>query len=359
MIAGHPFQPRRHTLRKALISALVSTFVLAAAPSASALPDGTRVQTYQGNLSAPIDMAWVRGTNKIFFTEKNTGKVRVMEGRRLLDQACVNLDVNGNGERGALGIALHPRFKQNGFLYVYYTNASPLENRVDRFTVRSNRCRNRKNIVTAPAGSGTNHNGGQIEFAGGKIYVSVGDAADPALAQNTSSKAGKILRVNPNGSVPDGNPFDNTVWAYGIRNPFGLAHKPGTTKIYETENGPECDDEMNIIKKGRNYGWGPGYDCGTAGVGSNPTPPEVRWSNIIVPTDLGWYSGKLKALRGLLGGDYGQGRIHRFPMNDRGTNVRKDQVVYNGGDAITDVAEGPGRWLYFLTTNAIKRVVRR
>jgi glucose/arabinose dehydrogenase len=345
-------------LRKALIPVLVSAFVLTAAPAASALPNGTKVQTYQGNLSDPIDMAWVRGTNKIFFTEKNTGRVRVMEGRRLLDQACVKLDVNPDGERGALGIALHPRFEQNGFLYVYYTNASPLENRVDRFTVRSNRCRNRENIVKAPAGSGTNHNGGQIEFAGGKLYVSVGDAADPGTAQNTNSKAGKILRVNPNGSVPDGNPFNNSVWSYGIRNPFGLAHKPGTTKIYETENGPECDDEMNIIKKGRNYGWGPGYNCGTAGVGSNPTPPEVRWSNIIVPTDLGWYSGKLKALRGLLGGDYGQGRIHRFTTNDRGTNVRNDQVVYNGGAAITDVAEGPGRWLYFLTQNAIKRVVR-
>ena len=346
-------------LRKALIPALVSAFVLTAAPVASALPNGTKVQTYQGNLSDPIDMAWVHGTNKIFFTEKNTGRVRVMEGRRLLNQACVRLDVNAQGERGTLGIALHPRFKQNGFLYVYYTNASPLENRVDRFTVRSNRCRNRKNIVTAPAGSGTNHNGGQIEFAGGELYVSVGDAANPALAQNTQSKAGKILRVNPNGSVPEGNPFDNSVWSYGIRNPFGLAAKPGTSKIYETENGPECDDEMNVIVRGRNYGWGSGYDCGTAGVGPNPKPPEVRWSNIIVPTDLGWYSGKLKALRGLLGADYGRGRLHRFVMNDRDTQVRKDLIIYNGGTALFDVAEGPGRWLYFLTGDSIKRVVRR
>lgn len=346
-------------MRKAVAPTLVAMLVLAAAPTATALPSGTRVQTYQGNLSSPIDMAWVKGTNKIFFTEKNTGKVRIMEGQRLLDQACVKLDVNASGERGALGIALHPNFKQNHFLYVYYTNASPLENRVDRFTVRDNRCRDREGIIDAPAGSGTNHNGGQIEFAGGKLYVSVGDAAGPALAQNTSSKAGKILRINPNGSVPDGNPFNNAVWSYGIRNPFGLAHKPGTTKIYETENGPECDDELNIIKKGRNYGWGPGYNCGTAGVGNNPVPPEVRWSDVIVPTDLGWYSGKLKALRGLLGGDYGGGRIHRFPMNDRGTSVKKDQVIYNGGDSITDVAEGPGGWLYFLTQNAIKRVVKR
>lgn len=346
-------------MQKAVIAALSSVLVLSVAPSASALPDGTRVETYQGGVSSPIDMAWVRGTNKIFFTEKNTGRVRVMEGRRLVDRPCVTLDVASQGERGALGIALHPRFKNNGFLYVYYTNASPLENRVDRFTIRKDRCEDRKSIVTAPAGSGTNHNGGQIEFAGGKLYVSVGDAADPSTAQDTNSKAGKILRVDPNGSVPDGNPFDNAVWSYGIRNPFGLAHKPGTTRIYATDNGPECDDEMNIIKKGRNYGWGPGYECGTAGVGDNPVPPEIRWRQIIVPTDLGWYGGKLKAIRGLLGGDYGRGRIHRFPMNERGTNVKKDQVIYNGGAAIVDVAEGPGGWLYFLTQDAIKRVVKR
>lgn len=347
-------------MRRAVVPALVSALVLMAAPSAPALPNGTTVQTYERNVSAPVDMAWVRGTRRIFFTEKNTGRVRVMKGRRLLKRPCVNLDVASQGERGALGIALHPRFKKNHFLYVYYTNASPLVNRVTRFKVRKNRCRNPKLIVSGiSADSSGYHNGGQIEFAGGKLYVATGEAHDPAAAQNRNNKLGKILRLNPNGSIPSGNPFNNEVWSYGHRNPFGLAHKPGTRKVYQTENGPNCDDEMNIIKKGRNYGWGTGYRCGTSGVGDNPKPPEVRWSDVIVPTDLGWYSGKLKAIRGLLGGDYGRGRIHRFTMNKRGTKVRKDQIIYNGGSAITDVAEGPGRWLYFLTQNAIKRVVKR
>ena len=347
-------------MRKTIIPALVCALALLLVPTASALPNGTRVRTYQGNLSFPIDMAWVRGTNKIFFTEKNSGRVRVMKGRRLLNRACVDLDVASQGERGALGIALHPKFKSNHFLYVYYTNASPLTNKVTRFTVRNNRCRNATDIVSGiSAASSGYHNGGQIEFAGGKLYVATGEAHDPAQAQDRNNKLGKILRLNPNGSTPNGNPFGNEVWSYGHRNPFGLAHKPGTSKIYETENGPSCDDEMNVIIKGRNYGWGTGYQCGTAGVGLNPKPPEVRWSEVIVPTDLGWYSGKLKAIRGLLGGDFGRGRIHRFTMNDRGTQVRNDQIIYNGGDPITDVAEGPGRWLYFLTQDAIKRVVKR
>lgn len=342
--------------RKAVIASVIFGVVATIAPPASALPRGTKVQTYQGNLPSPIDMAWVRGTKKIFFTEKHTGRIRVMAGRRLLARPCRDLSVGTEYEQGALGIALHPRFKRNHYLYVFYTDSSPVVNRVARFTVRNNRCRNKTNIITLPAAA--IHNGGQLEFAGGKLYISVGDVADPANAQNPTNRMGKILRVNPNGSIPKGNPFGNAVWSYGHRNPFGLAHKPGTTKLYETENGPHCDDELNVIVKGRNYGWGNGYDCGTAGVGATPKPPDVRWENVIVPTDLGWYSGRIKRLRGLLGGDWGQGRIHRFPLNDRGTKVRRDVVVYNGRGRVHDVAQGPGGWLYFLTENAIKRVVK-
>ena len=330
-------------------------------PIAGALPRKTAVRTYKSGLEFPVDMAWVKGTKKIFFTEKNTGKVRVMDGRKLLGRACVNLDVSPDGERGALGIALHPDYEDNHKLYVYYTNASPLENRVTSFVVRNNRCTSPDHIVTGLQTMGaTNHNGGQLEFVRGKLFVSTGEAADPTVAQDTGSRLGKILRYNPNGSIPNDNPFGagNPVWSYGHRNPFGLAHKPGTGKIYSSENGPSCDDELNFIVKGRNYGWGDGYDCGTAGVGTNPKGPIVRWSNIIVPTDPTWYRGRIKSLRGLLMGDFGNGDIHRFLMNDNRSAVRRDRIIYNGSSAIVDVATGPGRWLYFLTTSAILRVVK-
>ncbi|MDQ3963338.1 MAG: PQQ-dependent sugar dehydrogenase [Actinomycetota bacterium] len=343
------------------LALLVALVLLPLTPSATALPQGTRVETYKSGLAFPVDMAWVRGTKKIFFTEKNTGKVRVMRGKRLLGRACVNLDVSPDGERGALGITLHPKFKDNHKLFVYYTNSSPLENRVTSFVVRKNRCTRPNHIVTGLGTRGaTNHNGGQLEFAGGKLFVSTGEAADPAEAQDRDSRLGKILRYNPNGSVPNDNPFgpQNAVWSYGHRNPFGLAHKPGTTKIYESENGPQCDDEVNYIVKGRNYGWGPNYQCGTAGVGLDATPPIRRYSDIIVPTDMTWYTGKLKRLRGLLMGDYATGRLHRFVLNDANNDVREDRIVYDGSDGILDVARGPGGWLYFLTNSAIMRVVR-
>jgi aldose sugar dehydrogenase len=345
------------------IALLIACALLAFVPgSAPALPRRTKVQTYKSGLDFPVDMAWVPGTKKIFFTEKNSGKVRVLIGRRLLNRACVDLDVNASGERGALGISLHPRFKQNHLLYVYYTNASPVENRVTRFRVRNNRCRNPDHVVTGLRSSSGYHNGGQLEFVGGKLFVAVGESHEASEAQDQSSRLGKILRLNPGGSIPSDNPFgaNNPAWSYGHRNPFGLAHKPGTHRIWSSENGPTCDDELNHIVKGRNYGWGPGYNCGSNGVGLNPKGPEVRWSNSIVPTDVWWYRGRMKSLSGsLYMGAYGNGRLYRFVMNSRGTDVRRDRVIFDGDAPIVDVSKGPGGWLYFATTGAIRRIVPR
>jgi glucose/arabinose dehydrogenase len=345
--------------RAAVLALIVTMSVGALTPPASALPPNTTVQKYKMGLNFPVDMARAPGSKTIYFTEKNTGKIRVLRGRNLKGRACANLSVNSNGERGLLGIALHPNFKKTRYLYVYFTKANPLQHQVKRFTVRRNRCRDPKVTVGGLSASSSGyHNGGQIEFAGGKLYVSTGEQHNPALAQQTNNRLGKILRVNPNGSIPDGNPFNNAVWSYGHRNPFGLAHKPGTTKIYSTENGPSCDDEFNVIKKGRNYGWGNGYQCGTRGVGPNPKGPEVRWSNIIVPTDPTFYRGKMKSLSGdVYTGDFG-GHIRRMIMNRTDTRVRRQRIILSGQRGITDVMKGPGGWLYFATTNGIKRIVR-
>ena len=345
-------------LKATVLALVVAASLVSLAPSASALPPNAKVQKYKMGLNFPIDMALAPGSRTIFFTEKNTGKIRVLKGRNLRRRACATLNVNSTGERGLLGIALHPNFKRTRHLYVYFTKANPLQHQVKRFTVRKGRCRNPKVIVSGISASSSGyHNGGQIEFAGGKLYVSTGEQHNPGLAQQTNNRLGKILRLNPNGSVPAGNPFNNAVWSYGHRNPFGLAHKPGTTKIYSTENGPNCDDEFNVILKGRNYGWGSGYRCGTRGVGPNPKGPEVRWRNIIVPTDPTFYMGRMKSLRGdVYTGDFG-GRIRRLIMNQRDTRVRRERIILSGQSGITDVTTGPGGWLYFATTNGIKRIV--
>jgi glucose/arabinose dehydrogenase len=340
-----------------------------AAPPTNAATSATaagsfRVVRYQGRLDFPVDMAWVPGSKKLFFTEKATGKVRVMVRGRLLRRACVNLDVNAAGERGALGIALRSHFRSNHQLYVYYTNASPLENRVTRFTVIHNRCRRAKAIVRhLSASSSGYHNGGQLEFVHGRLFVTTGEAHDPANAQSLSTRLGKLLRLRPGGKIPRGNPLSkpgarSPIWTFGHRNPFGLTHKPGTRLLIESENGPSCDDELNRIEKGRNYGWGVNYQCGTRGVGPNPKGPLVRWTPTIVPTDPWWYRGRLKTLSGsVYMGDYSSGRLHRFHLDRTGRHVLSQSVIYNAPEGIVDVSKGPGGWLYFLTPTAIYRLV--
>jgi glucose/arabinose dehydrogenase len=344
----------------------------------ASLPPGTKVETYLGSLDFPVDMAWVPGSKRIFFTEKNTGKVRVVVDGVMRPDPCVNLDVASDGERGALGIALDPQWRQNKRLYVYYTydpNAvdvdPPPVNRVTRFEVVRNVCTNPVHVVPnipSPA-LGGHHNGGQLQFVAGKLFVSTGDGTHPSRAQNLNSLNGKILRYNPDGTIPADNPFDDTsgnptpVWSYGLRNPFGLGRRKGTELLFASDNGEDCDDELNRIDKGSNYGWGPSYDCDQP-VGPSPVAPLAQWGDptapddpVIAPTDLWWYEGPLTELSGdLYMGAFVSKKIYRMQVDDAGT-VADPEPIHTDGDFILDVSKGPGGWLYFMTHNAIKRIV--
>ena len=326
-----------------------------------ALSTKFKSQLYKGGLEFPVDLAWARGTEKVFFTEKATGRIRVLDGRTLVPRPCATVPASALGEQGTLGITLDPAFDDNGYLYVYYTNESPLENRVRRFTVDGDRCMQPKDIITGiPALDSTRHVGGQLEIVDDKLFVSVGDGySEPAEAQDESTPLGKVNRYNLDGSIPDDNPFgDSPAWSIGHRNPFGLAHNPETGRLYATENGADCDDELNLIEEGVNYGWGSGYRCGTDGVGDDPRGPLVAWTPPIVPTDPWFYTGVTEDLAGYLyAGDFGSGKLHRFVMNAEGTKVLEDEVVYDSPSQIVDVTEGPGGLLYYATPDGVYRFV--
>jgi aldose sugar dehydrogenase len=346
---------------------LLLTAVLAAwsatAARADALPPGTHVQTYLSGLNQVVDMAYVPHSRKLFFTEKDTGKIRVVLRGHLRSRACANLDVVSDGERGALGLALDPHYRANHWLYVYFTKRRPLENRVTRFTVDHNRCTHPHPIVTGLKTASGYHNGGQLFFLGGKLFVTVGESHDPGNAQDLHNRLGKILRYNPDGSIPSDNPSlggrVSAIWSYGHRNGFGLTAKPGTHRLYETENGPNCDDELNLIRRGRNYGWGNGYECGTRGVGPNPVAPLHRWSPTIAPTDPWWYTGRIHRMRGsIYMGDYNTGTLRRIRISRAGTSVRSVRSITTAPSGIIDVSNGPHGWLYFATLTTIYRIVR-
>ncbi len=164
------------------------------------------------------------------------------------------------GEGGLLGVALHPDYANNNFIYLYLTTQveSGLENRVERYEFINDTITNREVIIDGIKGA-SNHDGGRIEFGpDDKLYVTTGDAEVPSLAQDTNSLNGKILRINDDGSIPLDNPFGNSVWSYGHRNPQGLAWD-SQGRLWASEHGPSGaqtgNDEINLIGKGANYGW--------------------------------------------------------------------------------------------------------
>ncbi|HEV8452300.1 MAG TPA: PQQ-dependent sugar dehydrogenase, partial [Gaiellales bacterium] len=236
------------------VAALLLGVALAAPSQAHALTRGTHVEVFKRGLNQVVDMAYVPRSTKLFYTEKNTGAIRVIVAHRLLPTPCVTLDVVSDGERGALGLVLDPDYRTNHYLYVYFTKRSPLENRVTRFTVKNNRCTHAHPLITGIRSAAGYHNGGQLFFVGNKLFVTVGDNHDPANAQNLHTRLGKVLRYNRDGSIPRTNPIlggrRTAIWSYGHRNGFGLTAKPNTKRLYETENGPSCDDELNHIMKG-------------------------------------------------------------------------------------------------------------
>lgn len=164
--------------------------------------------------------------------------------------------VEAIGEGGLLGLALHPDFAQNNYLYLYFTYRNKngqILNKVVRYKYQDRLLSESKVIVDQIPGA-INHNGGRIKFGpDGFLYIATGDAQQPSLAQNTNSLAGKILRVTDEGQPAPDNPFNNLVYSYGHRNVQGLSWV--NSQLWATEHGSSGEDELNLIEKGKNYGW--------------------------------------------------------------------------------------------------------
>lgn len=167
-------------------------------------------------------------------------------------------DVEHIGEGGLLGMEISPDFDQNDQLFLYYTysTGNGIFNRVSRFTLKENTLRDEVYILDEIPGSRF-HNGGRLKIGPDKkLYITSGDAQDSNLSQDINSLAGKILRINLDGTIPEDNPFeDNPVFAYGLRNPQGLSWHPLSGDLFASDHGPNSQDEINLIQAGKNYGW--------------------------------------------------------------------------------------------------------
>ena len=257
---------------------------MATTPMAPAFAGGApsvRVVTV-AELEQPVGFTFAPN-GRIVYLERATGAVRSLDPRTGRDRLLHRITgVNSDGERGALGVALHPRWPREPWIYVYVSRApagGELRNQLLRLRIRDGRSVSRDVLLNSPIGGRANHNGGRVAFGpDGKLYVVIGDGGeDPGTAQTiVDEPRGKILRLNPDGSVPASNPFASPVWSFGHRNSIGFAFDPVTGRLWESENGPECNDELNRIVAGGNFAWGPSQDCGTPSDGRGHEPRRTR-----------------------------------------------------------------------------------
>jgi len=305
------------------------------------------------NLEFPVALAFAPD-GRIFFNEKNTGNIRVIQTGAILPTPFATVNIASYGEQGLLGITLDPNYATNGFLYVYYTysDGTLYHGRITRFTAKGNTGTSPTHLfdVTDPSPQSTNHNGGYLKFGPDrKLYVEVGEFANSQSSQDLTTYAGKILRMNPDGSVPADNPFPGSlVYAYGIRNSFGMDFYPNTHMLIETEAGPSTD-EINIIKAGANYGW---PTC--AGVCNDSTyeDPIVTFNPATTPTGIAYAS-----LGTFYFGEWNTGALKRLQLTPEGKVLSVDQVfaLSNSGAGIIAVERGPDGNIYFSTPTTIFR----
>lgn len=365
-------------MRQSRFALLVFVLVLAVVAAAmvyillSSPPSPPRTGSYAfdsrySNLNWPDALAFAPD-GRIFFAERLTGNLRIIRDGSLLPTPFYSLaNVDGSGERGLLGLALAPGFPQDPWVYSYYTHHDTangtFENRIVRVQAAGDSGTTME-ILLGGIPSATIHNGGVIAFGpDGKLWAVVGDGAVANSAQDLFTLTGKVLRMNPDGSVPSDNPFVGNastnpyVYTYGHRNMFGIAFHPATRAAYVTENGPTDSDEVNLLMPGGNYGWPI-----VRGIAHTPPyiDPILAYTPVIVPTNAVFYTGSVYGLLegDLLFGDYANHRLHVLklapPNYDAVTN---DSIVASVPSGIVGVAQSPDGDVWVTTASAMYRLI--
>lgn len=305
-------------------------------------PSSPNVETVVTGLDTVWELAW--GEEGRLYLAERAGRVSVWDGEKL--QVLGSLPVVESGESGLMGMALDPDFPQSPSLYVCYTHDEngPLENRVERLRLDDDQLV-RDGILLDGMDGASIHDGCRLGFGpAGALFVTMGDAGNAAAAQDRESLNGKVLRVHPDGSIPEDNPFPGSpVFTLGHRNPQGLDIRPGTDDVYISEHGPDTDDEINRLIPGGNYGWP--EVLGTEEV-SGFEPALWSWTPTIAPADIAFLDAATLYLNTLKASE-----LHRLTL-DREGRIVADEVVLEGFGRLRSMAMGPdGRCLYIGTSN--------
>ncbi|MFJ2031954.1 PQQ-dependent sugar dehydrogenase [Streptosporangium sp. NPDC087985] len=295
-------------------------------------------RTLVKNLAVPWGLAFLPGGDALV-TERDTARLlRVTAAGKVTEVGTVD-GVLPDGEGGLLGVAVSPSFGKDHYVFLYFTSAQ--DNRIVRY--RYVRGLTDATVILDGIPKGWIHNGGRLAFGpDGYLYAGTGETGDRALAQNLGSLAGKILRMTVDGRPAPGNPFKNVIWSYGHRNVQGLAWDP-SGRMYASEFGASSFDEINLIRKGGNYGWpeveGVGHD-------SRFINPVVTWpTSEASPSGMAYADGSLwvGALRGR--------RLWQVPVASDGTTGTPVARFDGRYGRIRAVAAAPDGSLWFGTSN--------
>ncbi len=330
-----------------------------------------RVETFVAQASFPVTIAFAPD-GRLFYNELTTGNIRVVSNGQLLAQPFATLPVSTSGEQGLIGLAPDPSFSQNRFVYIYYTDRNALVGRVVRFTDQNNSGIDQRTVIDNLPFAQI-HNGGNIGFGkDGRFYLTMGENGDPANSQSltnangTPNLRGKILRYSidangvatPAGTVP-GAP-SSPLFALGLRNSFDFTFHPAAGTVYASENGPNCDDEVNRITSQGNYGWRPDYPC--ADRDPQFVQPLVRFTPTIAPTGIMFYTGNLFTQwpGHLFLVAFNDGQIRRYVVDEsqNGKITNSETVLTDPSGSLLDIVTGPDGNIYFSTRTSIRRIVR-
>ncbi|MFN8522947.1 MAG: PQQ-dependent sugar dehydrogenase [Chloroflexota bacterium] len=330
---------------------------------------GLRQDTYVEGLALPVAFEF-DPAGRLFVNELE-GRVRLVEGRTLRPEPVITLPTTRGLEQGATGLALDPDFARNHYVYILYAEAregtnEPRRHRIIRF-MESNGTAGERTVIydnlpigkPAPNNVNGDHNGGRIGFGrDGKLYVTMGDTAQRTLASRLPNPHGKMLRLNPDGSVPDDNPYPKlATFASGFRSPFGLDFHPVSGEPYVTDNGPKGHDEVNRVVPRGHYGW---PSTVTGGPGPSPVNVAAVWdsgSDRYGPTGMAFYRGDAipELKHNLLFCDWNSGSLWRLILSGPNFDQASPAEVL-AQPCRLDVRNGPDGAVYFSDHRAIYRL---
>ena len=315
-------------------------------PEPAPSPENDSVSIVATNLDKPRALAVYE--NKIFVTEKD-GVIRVIEDDVVLDSPLATFRPADVFDGGLLGIAVHPDFSNTHFIYIFltYEEDGNLWNKILRISESNNKLVDAETIFDRIPGSSFT-NGGFLKFGpDDKLYVGTGTASDAShLPQDIDSLSGKILRLNDDGTIPPDNPFENSpVYSLGHRNPQGMTWD-NEGNLYVAEFGPEKNDEINLVKPGKNYGW-PEQEC--SGNTNNFEDAILCYDPSIEPGGILYYSDdRLDFEFPFIMASMRASNLYQLDFEE---GLSSQQSILSGIGRVRDVVQGSDGSLYVITSN--------